>query len=781
MKRSNVLLTSGTLFVVAVVGCQAIAGIQAWPSDPEPPAGACNLPQSGAGLVRLVNAANVRNASGSTAADFCIKQSGTIDWGRPVFRDGGQDALCSGGLPYLQATVPFHVPVGSIDVKAIPAGKTCAAPATSEKDGIPIAAAGPDPTAPLEVTTLLRYAGGTTREAIAALPEEPGQISGDSSNVRVVNALSGGASINFGVPPSKATSLPTVLEQPLFAAPIPPGGTAPKQTVTEGPVDGEGYLKTLNTGFTYVASLANDATDTAVMFLQLPQTAAITASVFVVGDPSSKNSFPVRGLYCQDRLSLASAATGTAPSGFTKADVAELEDCTLTALPTLSFDAWDLALTGQNSPFPAAREPYIDNAIAARTSTDVFCVTEADGIADRQQIIQKATQFPYSYEIDTTTATQPDDPTQEDGGIPAAPTGPACGPPVSAAQVAKVYSCVARNCAGLSDDGGVGPLVQNTSCIASSCVLEFSQLYFPNQATPLQTADDVCFNCMVLNVLDPTETLPEGQAICTGSSAPVFMYGGQTPLLILSKYPFNSKKAYIFPSTGIQRGILKVQVQLEGDLAVDVFCTQLASPQLDSSLPYVGSYGRDTAPVDGGPGENGWADEQGLQAKRAVSWIRSEVERDGVPAVVMGTFYSTIGVTASGGDAGISLASGTLSPGVMQTLDDSEDGGAFLRAEPYAYARACDTCPENAYTPGHAPLEFQPMFLLGFPAGQVWVASETLWATDNGVVPLTSTQFETAPPGNTGPLSTYYAHNWQIFRPPPGPGAGDAGVDAGGP
>jgi len=753
-----------------------IGGIQAWNADPPPPVGVCNLPKSGDGLVRLVNAANVAAAGGSTSTDFCMRPSGTSDWGRPIFRDGGQDVFCSGGLPYLQATVPFHVPVGRLDVKAIPAGQTCAAPGTSEKDGIPIASAGSDSTAPLQVTTLLRYAGGepTSPEAIAALIEEPGQFSGGSTNVRVVNALSGGIAINFGLPPTGATSLPTTLAQQVFAAPIPPGAAPPAQSVSIGLVDQEGYLKTLNSEFTFVASSASDKTNKALALLQLP-TQPVTASLFVVGDPASKNSFPVRGLYCQDRFP---ATTDAGPSGFGAADVSELEECSLTALPTLSFDTWDVSLNGRNAPFLDQRATPVAQAIGARTSTDVICVTEADGIASRNAIIQAATQFPYSYEVDTNTETQPDDPTDADGGTPVATTTPPCAPPVAADAVSRIYSCAAQSCAAVQADGGVGGLDQSTNCLASVCVLPLSSLYFTTQATPLQTNDDVCFDCILLNMLDPTETIPTGQSTCTGSSSPAFMYQGQTPLLVLSKYPFNSTKSYMYPSTGIRRGILKVQVQFEDSVTVDVFCTQLASPQLDSSLPYIGAYGHDVPSVDGGPGENGWADEQTLQAKRAVSWIQSEVQNDRVPAVVFGTFYSTIGVPTSAGDDGGALATGTLTPAVMQTLDRSQ-GGAFQRAEPADYARVCDTCPGNPYTPGHAALEFQPMFLAGFPAGQVWTASETLWATDNAAVPLTSTAYETAPAGNAGPLSEYYAHNWQLFRPPPvSVSPPDAGVDA---
>ena len=82
---------------------------------------------TGNGRIRLVDV-----GTQGTHVDFCIRQSGTTDWGRPIFRDGGTDALCSVGLAYGQATVPFSVPTGKIDVKAIPAGQTCSAAATSQ-------------------------------------------------------------------------------------------------------------------------------------------------------------------------------------------------------------------------------------------------------------------------------------------------------------------------------------------------------------------------------------------------------------------------------------------------------------------------------------------------------------------------------------------------------------------------------------------------------------------------------------------------------------------------
>src|SRR5271170_640725 len=100
------------LLLATAVGCQIIANLQ--PRQDDPLSTTCTLPSTGNGRIRLVNVANVGTS------DFCFRTSGTTDWGNPVFRDDGQDPLCLGGLPYEQATVPFSVPAGQIDVKAIP-------------------------------------------------------------------------------------------------------------------------------------------------------------------------------------------------------------------------------------------------------------------------------------------------------------------------------------------------------------------------------------------------------------------------------------------------------------------------------------------------------------------------------------------------------------------------------------------------------------------------------------------------------------------------------------
>ena len=145
MRRSSLLFTSGALFVLGIVGCQALAGIQTRTTDPL--LTGCSLPASGNGRIRLVNVAAV---AGNT--DFCVRTSGTA-WGRPIFRDGGNDSLClgtssqPGGLSYAESTVPSAVAPGNIDVKAIPSGQTCAAPGPASSMGSPSVTTPRDPLA----------------------------------------------------------------------------------------------------------------------------------------------------------------------------------------------------------------------------------------------------------------------------------------------------------------------------------------------------------------------------------------------------------------------------------------------------------------------------------------------------------------------------------------------------------------------------------------------------------------------------------------------------------
>jgi hypothetical protein len=310
------------------------------------------------------------------------------------------------------------------------------------------------------------------------------------------------------------------------------------------------------------------------------------------------------------------------------------------------------------------------------------------------------------------------------------------------------YACATQYCEGTN--GGLG---QNTNCLEIHCINQFLPFFHPDPTTAQEFADDVCFDCIVENVDDPLETLAQGKTTCTTSTNPVFAYQGQTPLLILSKHKITKKSFYAYPSSGLRRGILKAQVELPGNLPIDFFCTQLISPQVEGSIPYVGPYGHDGITADGGT-ENGWYEEQQLQATRGSEWIVAEQKADNVPAIIAGTFYSTLPYGTGAG------ALENLSPNVMNTLQ-----AAFIRAEPPGYVRVCDGCGTNPYTPGAPDLEFSPLFLLHYPGNAKAVVGESLWATENSLV-LNAEPGQTLPIPDKAPLSVYYAHNTLLVRPP---------------
>jgi hypothetical protein len=763
VKIASVQRSLGMAMFALLAGCQLVAGLHDRDTDP-PPGPGCALPgrSAGTGQIRLVNVGTSATNSVPSQADFCVRTSGTTDWGRPVFLDGGLDygdagkgaaSLCTTGLGYSQSTVPFYVMSGKIDVKAIQAGLTCDAAATSEQDGVAVgdsvAAGGTSP-----VITFVRYGGGeSSPEELAALAEEPSgkMVDNISNHIRVVNALNGGnaASVQFGS--ANGTALPTTLASTFFAQALLPGTVAPVETTSIGPVDAEGYLEVIPGMVSYGFALGSDSAQNAIAVAASPSVAD-TQTYYVIGDSANKqNTFPVRALLCEDYTNEAGNLNAMG-GGKASSEESLLASCVPSAFPEISVDSWDVALYGANAPFETQRAQAIPAAVAARLS-DLICLSEVDSKADRVQIIGAAAAagtFPYSYDVDTTVDTPANDPRNLSGKYPPPIVNPPCSTAagIDETKVAAAYACAQKNCGN-----SAGELAGSTNCLEEYCINEFLPFFHLDGTTPTEIAENICFDCMVENVDDPTETLAAGQTTCTTSAKPAFNYQGQTPLLILSKYKIvpGSQKLYAYPSTGLRRGILKAQIALPGPLTVDFFCTQLVSPQIDKTIPYIGWYGTDSVT------ENGWADEQLFQAQRAVSWIQGEQQHDKVPAIIAGTFYSTLPYT-NPTDAMKSLE--VLSPDVMNALEATT---AFTRAEPPTYVRLCDTCGANPYTPGSPDLEFSPLFLYGFPKSST--AGESLWATDFSLT-ITPQPGQTQPPNSLGPLSVYYGHNTLLVRPP---------------
>jgi hypothetical protein len=782
VNRTSLLLTAGGLFIVVAVGCQAIAGLESRTADPQ--AVGCSLPSSGDARIRLANMANV---AGST--DFCIKPSSSSDWGRPVFRDGGNDNLClgntgvSGGLRYTNVTIPFAEPVGKIDVRAIPAGQTCTFKPTSETDGIVV---GNKATSP--VVTIVRWGGGSSKEAIVALPERTNVAADGNSHVRVVNALSDNKSITFGI--SDSQSLPGLVDRVVVTTPITPG-TVP---VTQGSgtelfgVDSAGYLSTLTVSIGLAAAYATDPTNKAITIFRTPNNTD-TATFYVIGDPgdTTNSGHVVRGLYCEDnaldtqaQLPVVDAGpVDAAAGGYSTHDLTLLSECTLAQLPVLSIDMLNTSLYGANSPFQALRAGYMPAAVAARLS-DLMCVVEVDDLQNRLNIITEAAGsttpvdltttgsasnpgwFPYYYAV---TSDQTTPPTNKADAKPLPANAPCSPSAVSPTLSEGMFQCVDAKCSSVTggDDAGIGILAGTTSCLTGPCVSPLGRMYTspaPDDRTSAGYLDDVCLDCAIYYF---TSELPLGQAQtnCTSNNTQLpFAFSGQTPAFILSHHPLKNTAVYNLPATGYRRAVLKAQVTLEDESVVDFFCAQLTSPLIDSSLPYTGNYGSDGDEPD----NNGWQEEQDLQSKEAIAWIQSETAKDGVPAIIASDLHSDDGVAPLTG----------LSTEVVDAFKTTFTPAEVAAEVQGTTAPVCDYCSAtldpttnpnpNPYNADTSPYELMHAYVQGFPTNAT--QSETLWGNDSTFVVISQgVPGEVTPPGGTGPLLEYYAHNYQILRP----------------
>jgi hypothetical protein len=626
---------------------------------------------------------------------------------------------------------------------------------------------------------LMRWGGGTAQaEEIAALPEEPASnlVGNASSLIRAINALSDNVSVLLGE--GAAPSLPTTAADILNTAPIAPGSTLPASPDQLGKVDSYGYQNFIPASLNLVFTKAGDTSQSALT-LQTTANSQVISTFLIVGDPGDvTNAHPVRGLYCEDKDTLAAGGSGTTvgdggAGSLNSLDDSLLADCSFSPLPVLSFDIANLSLYGANAPFESSRQQVIDgingftSPVGARTSA-FMCILEADRGSDKTNIINAAGtgpngsgSFPYSYFASSTIATQPTLPADQKPTPQYAP----CGGSVSQTTVTDLFNCVEGSCDTLGNDVGTGAgvLSGGTQCFSNGpCFIDFAHLYTnlhgpPRTGEPIQ--NDSCFDCLIYDMTSD-QTYATVQTECNDDVQP-FAFDGQTPGMILSKYPIVSSLVYYLPVTGYRRAVLKVQAQLE-DQKLDFFCAQLTSPFVDGDLPYVGNFGSD-ALEDGGTTGNGWEQEQDLQATEAVTWITQQIQADGVAAIVATDLHSSPGAS-QGTDDGGGIVTASQSPEVLATFNG---GQGFVPAIPNGFTETCDYCPapENPYNGDALPYELMHAWTVGFPPNAI--QTESNWGNDNSQVQLTATAGQTLPPGGTGPLFEYYAHNYTVIRPTP--------------
>jgi hypothetical protein len=638
--------------LLALASCQVVAKLETRTTDPL--VKACSLPSEGDGRVRIANL-----VPDAQPVDFCVRPSGGA-YARPILRGGGLD--CANGYKYEEISAAFAVPVGKIDLKTIPAGLTCAAPALSEIDGVDVGS---------EATvTIARMGGDGVTEQLRAFPEATA-IDARNMKLRFVNAIPGSKPLYLGI--AKDARLPTDVDTRLLTTAVPFGATpssGDKSAV--GTIDDAGYLVIAPN--TYELGAAEDGAKKALLVAEIPAHAA-SFTLFAIGNPDDL-AFPLRGLLCDETTKGALATP-----------------CVETALPTLSVDVFNVGLYGANAPDESGRRPAIQQAIAKRDA-DLACILEAGRQLDRDAIIAAARSgaFPYATTATTDLGTPFTDPRNQSGATPAPPASPACAGSVSAQQVDDAFTCMADHCSTKPGDAS-GTIQGTTDCLSSHCAVKLAPLF-------AGTIDQQrCFDCIVDNVT-ADRTYEDSKTACTTDARRPLAFGGENPSMILSRYPLANADVFVLPSTNFRRSVLYAEVELQKGATVDFYCAQFSSPLLDADLPYTGDY-------SGGDPAHGYDGEQLLQANELIAWVKRKSGNR--PTIIAGDWHASVAFTQSG-----AKVIDDLNPQTILSLRD-----AFQEAIAPSWTPTCTYCPSpmNPYNGGFkVGYAFASTYLFNWPA-----------------------------------------------------------------
>ncbi len=371
------------------------------------------------------------------------------------------------------------------------------------------------------------------------------------------------------------------------------------------------------------------------------------------------------------------------------------------------IDTFNIGLAGAFVPFEEERRGPLVEAIAAMDS-DIVCIQEAWSQSDKERIIEGArASFPHSLAFMHDLDTPIDDPTDQSGTIPPAPTMPPCAG-MYEANLDAALTCLRDNCSTIpgSDEGHT----TSSACAEERCIESVTTL--------LLGGDDSlqCYACLATNL--PTESFGDMRQLCTTEPNATLAFRGQSGVLILSKHPLRDGEAYVLPGTWNRRVVAAATVELPNGRDVDVYCNHL-TPIFDSlAFPYTGAYGNDQV------GADAWAAEQLLQAEKLIAYVgRRSGER---PAFVLGD-----------------MNAGPASMGVVDEGRATYErlAGAFAPAVAAGFVPRCTHCPDNPnVSDASAPVWIDHIFLHGIDPSAVQSTevtfTEATVSTPSGNVPL---------------------------------------------
>jgi endonuclease/exonuclease/phosphatase family metal-dependent hydrolase len=375
----------------------------------------------------------------------------------------------------------------------------------------------------------------------------------------------------------------------------------------------------------------------------------------------------------------------------------------------VTIDTFNLALAGAFIPYEAERRQPLADAIAEMDS-DIVCLQEVWTQADKEMIrAAAATNFPNAVLFANDLDTPIDDPEDQNGDDPPAPTTVPC-PPIEVLpgvtvedQMSLAIECVSENCNTIAPGDQDGQTT-STECAQDFCLGEVAALILGD---PQQLR---CYSCLATQL--PTSTFAE-----IGSSCPVIInqdlaFEGQNGVMILSRYPLKDPVNWVIPGTWNRRVIISATAELPNGSELDVYCNHL-TPIFDSiAYPYTGQYG------DGLTGAEGWEAEQQLQAKKLIDHVAAT--SGDTPAVILGDL-----------NAGRAYPDESLVAEGAATLERLE--AAFTPAYTESYEPQCTFCADNPLTDTTSSVWIDHILLNGLTSDAV---QSTVRTFDEAVVPV---------------------------------------------
>jgi len=378
-------------------------------------------------------------------------------------------------------------------------------------------------------------------------------------------------------------------------------------------------------------------------------------------------------------------------------------------------DAFNVALAGSFIPYEAERRQPIADAIAAHDA-DILCLQEVWTQEDKELIRDTAAQaFPHSALFENDLDTPVDDPTDQQGQIPPAPTTVPCPDEFFDAdeltikeQMDVAIDCVRDNCSTIPDsDMG---RTTSAACASSNCSIAVAPLLFG-----IDPQHQRCYACVIPQL--PTATFAEMRTTCPTVVNQDLAFGGQNGVMILSRHPLKNAENWVIPGTWNRRSILKATVELPNGAELDTYCNHLTPifsvpPNSINTFPYTGQYG------EGMKGPEGWQAEQELQAQKLISYVAST--SNDRPAVILGDMNAGLGFPADD-----IVGEGEETFNIL--------AAAYTPAYTADYTPLCTFCSTNPVTDTESSVWIDHIFLYNLTQSSV---TSTARIFDEDVVPV---------------------------------------------